>query len=181
MYAKICCLCNEKLVKVMMTVPLPQLQAEKHFVSVVTIFLWSIWITLKPLMTEILLSSLGSRVKRRPWLCQSSFGMADVWSTISYRGHCWPNCPKELRYAHRTCLFTVSVCMFVFISLLCRLHLSPGILQSYRAQGGPTSRTSPHRCPYGGLSQAWGHRPLLHLPYISLSLGLYLKRMFYFW
>jgi len=32
----------------MMTVPLPQLQMEKHIVSVITIFLWSIWITLKP-------------------------------------------------------------------------------------------------------------------------------------
>jgi len=51
----------------MMTVPLPQLQMEKHIVSVVTIFLWSIWITLKPFMTDILLSSsLGSGVKRRP-------------------------------------------------------------------------------------------------------------------
>lgn len=72
---------------------------------------------LKSFMSENLLSLLGLGVKWWPWLCLSSFGMAGVWSTIYHRGLCWPNCASELWYTHRTCLFTVSVCVFVFICL----------------------------------------------------------------
>lgn len=178
-YAKICCLCNEKLVIVMMTVPLPQLQSEKHFASVVTIVLCSVWITLKPFMTEIILSSLGSRVKRRPLLCQSSFGMADVWSTISHRGHCWPNCPTEFPIRTQDMfIYSLSVHACVYLSLM-QTASQPWSTSVIQSSGWA------HIQDQSSSLSLWRAIPSLRpspppSSSLHLSLALYLRRMFYF-
>ncbi len=122
---------------------------------------------LKSFMFENLLSLLGLRVKWWPWLCLSSLGMASVWSTIYHRGLCWRNWPMSSDthtghvYLHSPC---VCVCVFICVWVVTQTAsqtLDTSVIQS--SGGGGKSRTGPHRCPYGGISQALGHCPLLPL------------------